>query len=858
MTHLRIEQNNGVIEEVSSSVITKLYEIAHAGLDVSSNLQGRLHVSKAYGDEIDWLTTHYPNLYIIADNRYIRFEDDDTFRFFLASIGDGIGITQQDMSTVTTSTFTFKNNTTLTNLNDFKYCTGIADIYYTGNMFAGMSNLEQITLPATIARLPANCFQANSKLQKINCLGDITLINHRALENCTHLTEFKSNGVDILQSTSLEDIQSLSFYNCSISGDVNLPNLQNLSSSFVGCTNITSVTSIGNLTWFPNQVFQGCTGLTTVTAASGITNYGTACFRECSNLETINMPSSIVLTNGDNNNPDQQFSGCQKLQFPQNFTINSNGVVTYFQRAFENCKRLTSITVGSTFTQIGWKAFENCTALTTVNHSAPTIGNAAFSGCTALSNLDMSGVKVIHPRALYNCSSLTGDLVLTGVIGTTSNSQEVIEDGALYGTGYNTITISSNTLKKITIGQGAGKQPPIGNCANLTKINLSGCTALNYFDGARNCPKLTTVILPESCYEFNSNAFQNSNALESVVVPYDNVATLPTGNAQQYFMTSPTGKIYVPATYVNDYKTTYPYFESRIDSFIHYPGEWEFVDKTFTAYEYEGCGFSSVVIKGNASALSVGCFKDSTNLQSVTLPSTITSLRSAAFTGCTSLENINLDYITDIFPEGGLGANGCFYGCTNLFKDTGIVHMPNLTRITGAVFQNCSYIKMFIAENLENVYRSDFPFSGTAIQAYIAPKANKIATGDLFIGGDQYHANGICSYNSIKVWELGKITSISKQALRSQTDLTAVVLHQQDTIITLSNYSSGDAFSVYFPNQNVKIYVPDSMVASYQADSVWSNFTSYIAPISEYDFSDHISDSSLVSYYNSVFNSSAS
>jgi len=38
MTHLRIEQNNGVIEEVNSSVITKLYEIAHAGLDVSSNL----------------------------------------------------------------------------------------------------------------------------------------------------------------------------------------------------------------------------------------------------------------------------------------------------------------------------------------------------------------------------------------------------------------------------------------------------------------------------------------------------------------------------------------------------------------------------------------------------------------------------------------------------------------------------------------------------------------------------------------------------------------------------------------------------------------------------------------------------
>jgi hypothetical protein len=31
MTHLKIEQNSGIIEEVSSDVIKKLYDVVHSG-----------------------------------------------------------------------------------------------------------------------------------------------------------------------------------------------------------------------------------------------------------------------------------------------------------------------------------------------------------------------------------------------------------------------------------------------------------------------------------------------------------------------------------------------------------------------------------------------------------------------------------------------------------------------------------------------------------------------------------------------------------------------------------------------------------------------------------------------------------
>ena len=75
MTHLYIEQN-GITEEVSSSVISKLYELATSGtLDGTSNLKGRLHTTLGYRYKIDYLYIAYLDLYIDATEYAINFED---------------------------------------------------------------------------------------------------------------------------------------------------------------------------------------------------------------------------------------------------------------------------------------------------------------------------------------------------------------------------------------------------------------------------------------------------------------------------------------------------------------------------------------------------------------------------------------------------------------------------------------------------------------------------------------------------------------------------------------------------------------------------------------------------------------
>ena len=96
MTHLYIEQNTGQTEEVNSSIISKLYELAISGdLDETSDLKGRLHSSVARRLEVQYLTSIFSELYISADVYYKHFVDPAIAEFFAkCPAGDGTGITE--------------------------------------------------------------------------------------------------------------------------------------------------------------------------------------------------------------------------------------------------------------------------------------------------------------------------------------------------------------------------------------------------------------------------------------------------------------------------------------------------------------------------------------------------------------------------------------------------------------------------------------------------------------------------------------------------------------------------------------------------------------------------------------------
>ena len=215
MYHLRIEQNN-IQENVSSSVIAKLYDITqnNNNLDNSSTLAGNLYTSVAYEDHIQRLTTLYPNLTIIANKYYIRFKDPEAERILknvtyntggvTYTFGDGIGVFADGGFT----TFPiiqngwFQSNTTITQFEELSKAISCYEIY--ANSFKGCSNLQKINL-ANIMNLGASVFQDCTSLTSIGNTNKLTYIGSRCFQHCG-----LSGTVSFPNVTTVE---SLAFFN---------------------------------------------------------------------------------------------------------------------------------------------------------------------------------------------------------------------------------------------------------------------------------------------------------------------------------------------------------------------------------------------------------------------------------------------------------------------------------------------------------------------------------------------------------------------------------------------------------------------------------------------------------------------
>ena len=84
------------------------------------------------------------------------------------------------------------------------------------------------------------------------------------------------------------------------------------------------------------------------------------------------------------------------------YTVTSIG---YY--AFENCLKLTSVTIPDSVTSIGSSAFSGCSGLTsvTIPDSVTSIVDYAFRNCSGLTNVTIpDNVTGIRSYAFYGCS----------------------------------------------------------------------------------------------------------------------------------------------------------------------------------------------------------------------------------------------------------------------------------------------------------------------------------------------------------------------------------------------------------------------------------------------------------------------
>lgn len=342
MTHLYIEQNTGLTEEVNSSIISKLYELASSGdLDNTSDLKGRLHSASGFQSQISYLNNKYEDLTITADKQYVEFEDP-TVQYFLASyIGDGTGVSTTDMqrrlSTFgmeyynpnTNQTITYYNELrTIVTFNEFQNINCDYIGYY---VFRDGATLQSIRLPNTVTTLLDYTFQNCPALQSIN-LDNITTIGRQCFERCTQLDNITLNS----------NLTSIS-YGC-----------------FSQCTSLTSI-DLSNIVSIANNGFWGCTNLESVTSIQNATSIGSNAFYKCNKIqefETLNLPNLNVLGIGG----DGVFSRCTQIKHVVDLgTITRIGAI--WEGAFFGCTELLDVTLPETITYIDYQGFRGCTKL---------------------------------------------------------------------------------------------------------------------------------------------------------------------------------------------------------------------------------------------------------------------------------------------------------------------------------------------------------------------------------------------------------------------------------------------------------------------------------------------------------------
>ena len=203
-------------------------------------------------------------------------------------------------------------------------------------------------------------------------------------------------------------------------------------------------------------------------------------------------------------------------------------------RAFYNCSGLTSLSLPSGITSIGWEAFSGCSGLTSLSlpSGITSMGDEAFSGCSGLTSLSLpSGLTSIGYNAFSGCSGLTSLSLPSGLTS--------IDFNAFSGcSGLTSLSLPSG-LTSIGVGAFSG-------CSGLTSLSLpSGLTSIGdvAFSG---CSGLTSIyVYTEKLPNTGSNVFDGCDAKKcTVYVPkgtYDDYWLSEFGYFENIVEFDPTG-----------------------------------------------------------------------------------------------------------------------------------------------------------------------------------------------------------------------------------------------------------------------------------------------------------------------------
>lgn len=444
--------------------------------------------------------------------------------------------------------------------------------------------------------------------------------------------------------------------------------------------------------------------LTALTASdlSGATTVKTSLCEGNTNLRSVTLPNTIT-TIGTNS---------FKMTSISAITIPS-GVTNIGSGSFEGTKLSGKLTIPGSDVVIGEGTFRNCTGLTSIDfqqtYNLNFAGKEAFIRCNNVSaitfNENLQNGYFSEGGIFRDCTGITEPVVLP--VGFKTIGYRYSYSGAF----ANCYNIPSYTFM--------GNISDIAGYSSSQEGIFENNTACTYFDFTRNytvptlahtrhfqgCPANYEIRVPEILYNEWTGATNWSNAsIVGHIVAYPN----PYSPVSITYTTT-NASILSPNRAYSDSRWNALLTDNTTYGTVTFYGSLTIPDKAYTNNSYvetitipEGVK----IIEDTLDWSYNGAFKNCTNLKSIVLPTTLTSLGRNAFDGCSSLTSITLSdtSITEI-------KTGTFSNCSGL---TNVTIPEGVTKIGGTAFSRCSNLNSIdIPSTIESFGDDVFYYAGT-------------------------------------------------------------------------------------------------------------------------------------------------